>query len=68
MSDLTKGLKMVSVEQMETSIARALADLTGRELTVYVRDLEYKSEGAWIQLEVSPDLNLIFRSLLDGNN
>ena len=68
MSDLTRGLKMVSVQDIERSIARALADLTGRELTVCVRDMEYKREGAWIQLEVSPDLSRLFKAIVDGTN
>lgn len=66
MVDSTNELKLVSVQHMEQSVARALSELIGRDYTVMIRDMEYKSEGAWIQLEVSPDLSrVLMRSMFD---
>ena len=59
-------LKLVSVEQIEHSIARALSRLIAKDYTVCVRDVEYKNEGAWIQLEVSPQLDPVLKSLFEA--
>ena len=65
----TNDMKTVSVQHIEHALARALSDLLGREYIVTIRDVEYKNEGAWIQLDTTPDLTHAFmKSLFEGNN
>lgn len=66
---MANSLKVVSVEQLEHSLAQAISGLMGEDYTVCVRDVEYdpdgQGEGAWFQLQVAPELNPLFKSLFE---
>ncbi|MEJ7653588.1 MAG: hypothetical protein WKH64_09765 [Chloroflexia bacterium] len=60
-------IKSVSVEHLEHALARALSDLIGRQYIVRIHDVEYKSEGAWIQFDAGPDLSsAMMKSLFEN--
>ncbi len=60
-------MKTVSIHEVEHTLARALSDLLGREYIVTIRDVEFKSDGAWIQLDTTPDMTHAFMKSLFEN-